>query len=89
MVKHAFDEIILQENRKLGVEDETHENIDDEFDEYELYELDKDSYDENKWHKHEFEIELKTIYNTKIPNDMNCPHDKKVNKKLIIIYYMI
>ena len=41
MFQHAFDEKILQEKEKLSVKDETHENIDDEIDEYQLYDLEK------------------------------------------------
>ena len=40
-VQHAVDEIILQEKENLSVKDETYENIDDEVDEDELYELEK------------------------------------------------
>ena len=43
VIQHAFDEIILQENEKLSVKDETHENIDDEFDEDEMYKLENES----------------------------------------------
>ena len=35
---------------------------------------------ENKLRKHEFESELKIIYDMKRPNGMNCIHDNKVNK---------
>ena len=41
---------------------ETQKNIDDEVDKYELHELDKLSFDENKWCKHAFENKLKNIY---------------------------
>ena len=41
------------------MEDETHENIDDEVGEDELYELYKLILDENKWRKRAFENELK------------------------------
>ena len=40
-VQHEVDEIILQDNKNLSVKDETHESIDYEFNEYELYELGK------------------------------------------------
>ena len=46
IVQHAVDEIILPENKKLSVKDETHENIDDEFDEDEMCDIDKMSLDE-------------------------------------------
>ena len=46
IVEHAVDEIILQENKRLSVKDETHENIDDEFNEDEMCEIDKRSFDE-------------------------------------------
>ena len=35
------DNFILQDKEKLSVEYDTHEKIDDEVDEYELYELEK------------------------------------------------
>ena len=44
--QHAVDEIILQEKEQLSVKDETHENINDELYEYDLYELDQMSLDE-------------------------------------------
>ena len=48
MAQHGVDEIILQEREKLSVKDETYENIDDEFDEDDLYKLDIMSLGENK-----------------------------------------
>ena len=48
IVQYAVDEIIQQEKEKLSVKNETHENIDDKFDEYELYEIDKTSLDEKE-----------------------------------------
>ena len=41
IIQHAVDEIILQDNEKLSVKFETHENNDDEVKEDELYKLDK------------------------------------------------
>ena len=80
MVQHAVDEIILQEKKKPGVEYETHENIDDEVNEYDMYKLDKLSPDEKKLHKPAFESKLKIIYDMKRLNNMNHIHDNKVNK---------
>ena len=37
---------------------------------------------ENKLRKHEFESELKIIYDMKRPNGMNCIHDDKRKKYL-------
>ena len=50
MVQHAVHEIILQENEKvnLSVKNERHENINDEVDEYDVYDLDKLILDEKK-----------------------------------------
>ena len=48
MVQHAVGDIILQEKRKSSVEYEIHDNIDNEVDEYDLYELDKTSLDEKE-----------------------------------------
>ena len=36
IVQHAVDEIILQDNKKLGRKDKTHDNIDDDIYEDEL-----------------------------------------------------
>ena len=47
-MKHAVDEIILQENAKLNLKDTTHEKIHDEVDEYELYEIYRMSLDEKE-----------------------------------------
>ena len=57
------------------MEYETHENIDDEINEDELYEIDKISLDEKYWRKRVFESVLKSIYQTKRPNGMNFIHD--------------
>ena len=62
------------------MKDESHENIDDEVDEDELYKLYKMSLDEKEWHKREFESELKNINGIKRHNGMNCIQGKKVNK---------
>ena len=50
MVQHAVHEIILQENEKvnLSVKNERYENINDEVDEYDVYDLDKLILDEKK-----------------------------------------
>ena len=53
------------------MEYKTNENIDDEVDKDELYELDKTILDENKVRKIASERELKNIYDIKITNDMN------------------
>ena len=47
MIRHAADQIVLQEKEKLGVKDETYDNIDDEVDKDELYNLDRIIIDEN------------------------------------------
>ena len=47
------------------MKDETHENIDAEVNEDELYDLDKTSIDEKEWRKHAFESELDYIYDIK------------------------
>ena len=61
------------------MKNEKHENIDDEVDEDDLYELDKLRLDENKRFKCEFKIELKNINDIKILNSMNSINDNEVN----------
>ena len=56
------------------MKDETHENTDDEVDEYDMYKIDKMSLDETLWCKRVFERKLKNIYDIKIPNGMTCIH---------------
>ena len=63
------------------MEDETHENINDEINEEELYEIDRLSIDENKLCKHAFESGIKIIYDMKRLNGMNHIHNNKVNKQ--------
>ena len=46
VIQHTVYYITLQENERLSLKYETHENIDDEVDEDDLYELDKMSLDE-------------------------------------------
>ena len=48
IIQHAVDDIISQENKKLSVKDETHVNIDDEFDKDDLHKLYKMSIYEKK-----------------------------------------
>ena len=61
ITQHAVDDIILQEKEKVGVKDETYENIDDVVDKYYIYELDKFILDEKKRRKCTFESKLKHI----------------------------
>ena len=63
------------------MKDETHENIDSEVDEYELYELDKNIIDEKRWWKGAFESEHKNVYDKNRPNGMNHIHENEVNKR--------
>ena len=51
IVNHAADDIILQEKIKLSAEDDAHENADSEINEYNIYEIDNMSLDENKENK--------------------------------------
>ena len=61
------------------MKDETHENIHDEINEDEQYELDKLSLDKNTWRKRAFERKHKIVYDIKISKSMNHIHDSKVN----------
>ena len=45
-----------------------------------MYNIDKTSLDDKEWCKHEFESEIKNIYDIIIPNGMNCIHEYEVNK---------
>ena len=54
------------------MKDETHANIDDESNEYELYKLDKISLYAKEWRKCAFESELKNIYVIMIQNGLTC-----------------
>ena len=66
--------------QKISAKDETHDNIDDKVDEDVLYKPDKIVIDKNKWRKRVLERKLKNTYDIKIPNVMNCIHEKKVDK---------
>ena len=79
MVQRAVDEIILQKNEKLSVEDKKSKKTNDEFDEDDIYELDKMILYENKWRNFAFDSEPNIIYDMNIPKGINCIHDKKVN----------
>ena len=48
IVNHEVDDIILQKNNKASSEYEAHENIDDEVDENDLYQIDNMSLDDKK-----------------------------------------
>ena len=56
------------------MKDETNENIDDEVDEDDIYNIYKMSLDDTLWRQHAFERKLKYIYDIKIPNGMTCIH---------------
>ena len=56
------------------MKDETHEKIDDEVDEDDLYKLDKVNLDEKEWLKRVFEIGIENIYDKKIQNCITCIH---------------
>ena len=48
IVEHAVDEIMLQDNKKLSLTDETHDNIDSEVGKDKMYELDKMIFDQKE-----------------------------------------
>ena len=48
IVQHTFDDIILQDNKKLSMEEEAHEKIYSDADKSDLYEIDNMSLDEKK-----------------------------------------
>ena len=84
IVQHTVGEIILKENKKLRWEDVSHENIDYDIDEDDLYEIDNMSLDENKEKKglgkRAVEIKLEYIYDINIQNGMTCIHENEVSK---------
>ena len=59
-------EILLHENKKVSAERESHENVESDFDESELYLINNMSLDETKenldLHKSEFECKLENTY---------------------------
>ena len=62
------------------MKDVTHENIDDEVYENDLYKIEKMSLDEKLWHKSVFEFEIRNIYDKIRPNGMTCIHENEVKK---------
>ena len=54
IVNHAVGDIILQENKKLSVNDEAQENVDSEVNENNLYDIDKMILDEKELRKRTF-----------------------------------
>ena len=62
------------------MKDESHENIDSEVDEKDIYEIDKIILDEKEWRKRAFESKLENINDIKRQNGMTCIHKNKVNK---------
>ena len=61
------------------MKNEAYKNIKDKVDEYELYELEKLSLNENKLNMRAFESELKYIYVINMPNGMNHICNNEVN----------
>ena len=55
IVQHAVYEIILHDNKNVGVKDETHDNINYEVGEDEMYEIDKMNIYDKELLKHVFE----------------------------------
>ena len=80
IVNSSDDEILLHETQKVSAEEESHENIDSDFDENELYQIDNMSlYYKNgkvEWSKRAFECELENTYDIESQNGMTCIHDK-------------
>ena len=80
IVQHAVYEIILHDNKNVGVKDETHDNINYEVGEDEMYEIDKMNLYDKELLKHVFERELKYIYHITRHNGMICIHENEVDK---------
>ena len=80
ITQHAVDDIIPQEKETLIVKYETYENIDDEVNTDDLYKPEDNITDEKKQRKCTFESDLKSIYDTKIPNGMHFIHANEVNR---------
>ena len=59
------------------MKNETHkyDNVNDDTDEKELYELDKLSLDDKRWRTHEFEGKVNNIHDMKSLNSMNDIHN--------------
>ena len=73
----------MQENQTVGAEKGEYENIESDFDESELYQIENMSLDDTKekleWHERAFECKLKNIYDIEKHNGMNRMHDNEVN----------
>ena len=84
IVNHAVDKIYLQENDKVISKEEAQENIESEFYENDLYQIDNMSLDDKKenteWGKREFEFKLKITYEIEIQIGMTCILGNKLNK---------
>ena len=84
IVKQAYDEILLQKNNKVSAQEESHQNIESDFGENNLYQIGNMSLDNNKenieWSKRAFECEPENEYEIEIRNGMTCIHVNKVNK---------
>ena len=79
-----MDEIFLQGNNKVSDEEEAHENIESDFDEKDIYQVDNTNLDDKKenieWRKRTFESELENTYEIEIQNSMTCIDGNKSNK---------
>ena len=75
---------MLHENEKVSAMKEAHENVESDFDDNKLYQIDNMSFEDTKekleWHKREFECELENTYGIENQNYMTRIHDDKVNK---------
>ena len=79
-----MDEILLHENKKVITAKEAPENIQSDFDENNLYQIEnmslEDTNEKIEWRKHTFERELKNKYGIENLNYITRIYDKKVNK---------
>ena len=68
----------------MSAEEESHEKIESDFDENDLYQIDNMSIDDKneniEWRKRAFECELENTYEIESRNGMTCIHENNVNK---------
>ena len=83
IVNNAVDEILLHENQEVSYAKEAHENVEYDFDENELYQVDHMSLENIKEKleqiKRAFECKIENTYGIENQNDMTRICDNKLN----------
>ena len=82
IINSKGDEIILHKNQKVSAEKKAHENVESDFDDNQLYQINNTSLDDTKkleWFKRAFKCKVKNTYGIEYQNGMTRMNDNEIN----------